>query len=197
MQSNIAILVVEDDFTTRSSMFTALSSLGYEKIFTAKNSQKAMEIVAKEDIDLALLDVGLVQSDLDGISLAKSIKNRCPDTKLIFTTSFSDKTTLDRSSEVDHQNFLIKPVGNEQLSVSIQKAFSEENSIRQVLTPNQCPFSVLTDHVYIKSKNDKYYYKVRIQDILYLETTNKGVEFFTHSEKFFNSILLLPSPFLN
>lgn len=187
MKSNISILIVEDDFTTRVAMTDALISLGYEDIHTAKNSQEATKLLENNDFDLVLLDIGLAKSEMDGITLAKEINDRYPRIKLIFTSSFSDQSTLERSSQVSHQNYLVKPVGNEQLSVSIQKAFTsrEESQIPHSSRDFQCPFSVVQDEIYIKSKNDKYYYKVNIRDVLYLETCNKGVEFNTISQRFF------------
>lgn len=187
MKSNISILIVEDDFATRMAMTDALISLGYEDIHTAKNSQEATKLLENNGFDLALLDIGLAKSEMDGITLAKEINDLYPHIKLIFTSSFSDQSTLERSSQVLHQNYLIKPVGNEQLSVSIQKAFTpkEELQIPHSSRDFQCPFSVVQDEVYIKSKNDKYYYKVNIRDILFLETSNKGVEFHTLAQRFF------------
>ena len=69
------ILLVEDDFLNRRFTKKILSENGYA-VSEAKNSKEALEILQKESITLAILDINLGENEQDGISLGLKIKEK-------------------------------------------------------------------------------------------------------------------------
>ncbi len=69
--SNENILVVDDEKDIRNIVGIYLESNGYRTI-KAENGKEALELLEKENIDLALLDIML--PDIDGISLCLKIR---------------------------------------------------------------------------------------------------------------------------
>ena len=183
---NFAILVVEDDYNATESLKGYLQNLGYFKILLAKNSQEALKQCRDDNILLTFLDIGLVDSELDGIELGKQL-NKLTDTAIVFTSSFTDSTTLDRSDEVDHQNYLPKPLREKDVAVAIKKALKDKMKPKVLVrtSHSQCAFMDQDDQIFIK-RNDKFYQKVNVNDILYVTTHKGGVTVHTKSG---------PSPF--
>ena len=66
--NTLKILIVEDDFTTRSTLRAMLAELGVNQIFDAKNGQEAIDFVEIEaaEINLVVSDWNMPQkSGLD------------------------------------------------------------------------------------------------------------------------------------
>ncbi len=186
MSSNIKILVVEDEFLISKEVIEALKKLGYTKVYWAKNSKEALDFTAQHDITIALMDIGLKNSELDGIDIVKEIKGNC---KIIFTTAYSDKATLERAGKIPHENYLIKPISERQLYVTIQQALnhsSEQSKVENSTVPfTQCPFISGTNEIYIKTGHDKFYYKYYVDDIVFIKSEKKGIQVFTASDEYF------------
>lgn len=64
-----AILLVEDDFLNRRLSKKVLSENGYT-VYEAKNTREALEILKKEPIALAILDINLGENEQDGITFS-------------------------------------------------------------------------------------------------------------------------------
>lgn len=159
--SNIKILVVEDNPITADNMQENLKTLGYILVKHTPTSKECRNALSQTQYDIILMDIGLRDSDEDGIALAAWVNDQYPKSKIIFTTSFSDRNTILRSEKVIHQNYLVKPVTERQLFVSIEKALGEEISQNQQETP------IVYDSIYIKGKS-KFYEKVLYDDIIYI-----------------------------
>lgn len=172
---NFTILIVEDDYNSKESLKGYLQNLGYFKIIEAKSSQEALELCKTNNILLAFLDIGLMDSELDGIELGKKL-NSLTDAAIVFTTAFADNTTIDRSEEVDHQKYLTKPLRERDVQAAIRKAFNLKVRPKVLVrtTQSRCIFQNQEEEIYIKGK-DKFYRRINVQDIIYIKANNGGV----------------------
>ncbi len=66
------ILIVEDEFIAFEYLKNILLSLDFNNIFQAKSAKDSMEIIKKQHIDLALMDIN-IEGNLDGIECARVI----------------------------------------------------------------------------------------------------------------------------
>jgi CheY-like chemotaxis protein len=79
--SGLVILVVEDNDRIRRAEAEALSSCGHS-VLTATNASAALNLLAASRVDLLVTDIRL-PGGLDGISLARSAKQRWPNIKVV------------------------------------------------------------------------------------------------------------------
>lgn len=186
MQSNIKILIVDDEVVIRQGMLGQLNELGYKHIYQAKDSEEAMKIIDRYDITIVFLDIELKDSSMDGISLGRTINRKRKNTIIIFLTAFSDDDTLNRTDAVEHDNYLVKPVTLQQTYASIQQALTRSKSNKIDHRDHiGCPFSNHIEEIFIKLQNDKYYYRILIKDILYIQAGGKGIDIVTENKTFF------------
>ena len=85
------ILVVDDSTDWRMTIFGLLCDENYD-VKVAESSSKAIELLEKNQFDVAILDVRLDETDEDnteGLDLAKTIQQCSPDTKVIILTGYS------------------------------------------------------------------------------------------------------------
>ena len=85
----INLLIVEDHALTLFGLKTVLNSKEFIKeTYEAQNAAKAISVVKKTPIDIAIVDLGL--PDINGIELTKKIKELSPSTKIIILTSHNN-----------------------------------------------------------------------------------------------------------
>jgi len=99
------LLLVEDDKTIVENLTEFLSSEGFE-IVSASGQAKALELIATEQFDLALLDVSL--PDGNGFSVCKAIKTDS-NTPVIFLTASGDEYSTVTGFELGAEDYISKP----------------------------------------------------------------------------------------
>lgn len=111
------ILIVDDDLTNRLVLRALLRDSGYESI-EVENGELAVEAVAKNHIDIILLDV--MMPIMDGYQAAKIIKGRSDRfIPIIFLTAMTDEAALAKCIEAGGDDFLIKPYNHVLLNSKI------------------------------------------------------------------------------
>jgi DNA-binding NarL/FixJ family response regulator len=79
-------MIVDDSDTFLTSASRLLESQGLEVVGTATSSVDALELAAASGLDLALVDVEL--GDEDGLSLARELRARSPETRVIMISTY-------------------------------------------------------------------------------------------------------------
>ena len=109
------ILLVEDNPDVASASTGLLEQLGYS-VRWAANADAALEEIERNGIDLVFSDI-VMPGRLDGLGLARIIKQKHPDLPILLATGYSDKLRNIRS---DFQ-VLQKPYEMHELSCAIAK----------------------------------------------------------------------------
>ncbi len=128
------ILITEDEYIIAANLRENLESLGYVVVDTASSATESIAKAAELSPDLVLMDIRL-QGEMDGISAAEQIWNRLQ-IPVIYLTGHSDKTTLENSKATFPFGYLLKPVKENELYVTIETAlnrFEREQLLSTVL----------------------------------------------------------------
>jgi DNA-binding response OmpR family regulator len=112
------IVLVEDDSILLMVVTRYLEKMGHDCIATASSCAEALEIVKEEVPDLVLMDINLVGA-LSGIDAAQGIR-KFSDVPIFFLTGNSDNHFKQQMMEIPNSDFLIKPVGFEELQLKIE-----------------------------------------------------------------------------
>jgi len=174
---NIPVLVVEDEFLHKEIIINNLKNLEYSNIYEASNSTDAIRICTEKNIVLAFIDIGLSNSNLDGIALAKEL-NKISKSIIIFTTSYSDKTTLERIKNVSFQEYILKPIDERRLFVAIDLAFSKLENIAKRAIISYPSSNASNGDIFVKG-NTKYFDKIQAEDIIYVKAELGGINIVT------------------
>lgn len=137
----IQLLVADDHAILRDGIVSLLKSEPFFHITgTAGGGYEVLDMVAKQDVDVCLLDINM--PGLDGIETAKLIRQRKPDIKIIMLTTYNDREIVSELVHIGVSGYLLKNSDKEELVEAIYKVmkgrhyFSEEveNIILQGLT---------------------------------------------------------------
>lgn len=100
------ILVVEDDRLLNNTLCYNLSTAGYA-VDAAMTRLSASQFSRKQDYDLVILDVNL--PDGDGFIFCNEIKERRPDTAVVFLTACDMESDQLRGFELGADDYVTKP----------------------------------------------------------------------------------------
>ena len=126
------IVIVEDEALIAAEIKSFLKILDYDVAGHAMNGDKALDLFAKVEADLFLLDIS-IKGTLSGIDLAKIVREKYK-LPFVFLTSFSDRLTLEKVKDTMPYGYILKPFNEHDLKVNIELAlhkFDSENEKNQ------------------------------------------------------------------
>lgn len=113
------ILVAEDEALIRLDLVEMLREAGYEVIAEAGNGQEAIDLNAKHNPDLAILDINM--PIMDGLTAAETIVNTTP---VLMLTAFSQRELVERANAAGVMAYVVKPFTINDLIPAIEIAAS-------------------------------------------------------------------------
>lgn len=117
----IKILIVEDNIIVAEDIKQTLEQQDNIIPTIANSAKKAMAIVEQGEIDIALMDINLGQSNKDGIEVASELRNQYG-IAIIYLTAHVDKATVERAKKTEPLGYLVKPFDENELRTTIEVA---------------------------------------------------------------------------
>lgn len=114
------ILIVEDQFIEANNLQIILEKAGYHVCSIARSVPIALEIVARENPDMVLLDIFL-QGNLTGIDLARKLREL--NIGFVFLSANSNHKTLNEAKLTRPYGFLVKPFREKDILVTLDIAW--------------------------------------------------------------------------
>lgn len=119
------LFIVDDDRDFLEIMKQRLKGLGFTHVVTEEDPSRAAErFQAGNGVDLALLDMTMPQ--MDGIALLDIIQKFSPGTECIMITAVNDARVAVTCLRKGAYDYLIKPVAEEDLALSIHRALEHK-----------------------------------------------------------------------
>ena len=125
-----SILVVEDDAIVALHLRNILLGLGYRLIGPLATGEAAVAAVAESRPVLILMDIQLA-GRMDGIAAARNILSFA-DLPIVFLTSFSQAALIQEAKSIAPYGYLLKPVSERELAVTIEIALNRHMLDRQL-----------------------------------------------------------------
>ncbi|PVH26175.1 sigma-54-dependent transcriptional regulator [Sphingobacterium corticibacter] len=122
-----SILVVDDD----QDLLTAVRILLRPKVhqvFIESNPEQLLHILAREQVDLVLLDMNFkstIHTGNEGLYWLSAIKEKYPQVRVVMITAYGAVDLAVKALKLGASDFIVKPWHNEQLLETLQSALSE------------------------------------------------------------------------
>ncbi|TPL81706.1 response regulator transcription factor [Mesorhizobium sp. B2-3-14] len=117
--SNVRILVVDDEPPIRKLLRVGLGSQGYA-VSEAPNAKAAIELMEQETPDLVLLDLGL--PGMGGHELLRKWREEGVDVPVVILSSRTDEAGIVSALELGADDYVTKPFGMNELVARIRVA---------------------------------------------------------------------------
>lgn len=116
-------ICVDDEHLITEYVAAVLKSLpDIENARGFTKATQALEWIRKNEADVALLDIDM--PDMDGLALAREIKNVRPETSIVFLTGYSQYASL--AFEMDATGYILKPASKEKIAAEVEYALSKK-----------------------------------------------------------------------
>jgi YesN/AraC family two-component response regulator len=118
INKNLRILYVEDEENIRNTFYSILASI-FTNVQMAVNGKDGFEKYNNNQFDLIISDINM--PNMDGIEMAKKIREKDYLVSIIFISAFDDKNYLLSALQLDISGYLIKPLNMTYLIPLLQK----------------------------------------------------------------------------
>ena len=126
------ILIVDDEDVSLTSVRRILKWRGIRDVEVCDNGKDAIKRIKEEDFDIVLLD--LLMPEVDGMQVLESAKPFRPQTEFIILTAVDDIPTTVKAIRQGAYDYLVKPVDNELLFLSIDRAYERKGLLAGLST---------------------------------------------------------------
>lgn len=174
----LKILIVEDELITANDIKETLEKAGHEIIAITQSSKEAISILKHSLPDLALIDITLEDSTLDGIDTAKALlmETKIP---IIYLTANSETPTVQRAAETYPAAYLLKPFRHKELAIQVELAYHNYQG-NKGLTANP----LISESLYFPFEGG--HVRIKKSNVLYIKAEGSYVMIFeVNSERLF------------
>ena len=133
-KQDVSILVVDDEFSVRDSLYNWFKTEGYGAD-TAENGMEALRKLQEKPSDIVLLDIKM--PGMDGMELQKHIKKIDSTIILIIITAYATVDTAVEAMKEGAYDYLSKPIDPDKLSILIRNAVNQRRLIAENLQLRQ------------------------------------------------------------
>lgn len=120
---SLHILVIDDEPPIRKLLRMGLTTQGYT-VIEAPNGKAALEILSRESVHLAILDLGL--PDMRGHDLLRAIRERHRDLPVLVLSSRDDEAGKVEALDLGADDYVTKPFGMGELLARIRTALRHQ-----------------------------------------------------------------------
>lgn len=126
------ILIVDDEEVSLTSLKRILQWRGVRDVEICATGKEAIKRIKESEFDVVLLD--LLMPEVDGMQVMESTKPFCPRTEFIILTAVDDIPTTVKAIRQGAYDYLVKPVDNELLFLSIDRAYERKGLLAGLAT---------------------------------------------------------------
>jgi two-component system, LytTR family, response regulator LytT len=183
MESEIKILIVEDEALIAQKIKMQLEDFGYEIAAVCYDYTSAEKAIKETLFDVLITDINLGHGIeiKSGIQIAQQLK-QIKDCPIIFLTAFSDKDTIKKATALSPSAYMVKPVNEANLYATVQLAVNNYlNKITPQLEKEEAP------NFFFVKQGTKYI-KVFWKDVYHLEALKNYVKITTTEQR--NGVLV-------
>jgi DNA-binding LytR/AlgR family response regulator len=175
MESRITVLIVEDDPLLAEDIQQNLQKEGMAVAGIAENLAEAVEIMKRNTVELALIDMQLNGPE-DGVTTASELL-KIKWIPIIYMTATAPLEVKERMEKTYPSAFLAKPLRLKEVAVQIRLAMLNFKA-GNLPAPQQTKASPLF------LPTDKGHINVKIKEIMYMKAKGNNAELFLSEEEF-------------
>lgn len=129
MNSEVKILVVDDEEIVRNSLLDWLREDGYQ-VEAAEDGFNALEKIKEKPWDIALVDLKMPK--MDGLELMERIKETQPEVQVIIITAYATVHTAVQAIKEGAYDYLVKPFNPEEISLLIKRLVESQELVKEI-----------------------------------------------------------------
>jgi len=131
----LTLLYAEDDQETREN-YTFVLKKYFHEVYSAKDGKEALALYRAKKPDMLLLDISMPY--IDGLELAKAVRERDKDTPIIMLTAHSEQEKLLRAIPLGLSEYLLKPIDDLVFIDTVNRLVSQMKKSSSLCLKSDC-----------------------------------------------------------
>jgi two-component system, response regulator YesN len=125
MDRYFTLIIVDDEESIRQGLaqYVDWKAMGFTVVQTFEDGRDALDFFLKQTVDAVLTDIKM--ADVSGLQLAEAVHNRYPNTAVVIMSGYRDFDYAKQAISYNVRNYLLKPVGVEQLKETFSLLYAE------------------------------------------------------------------------
>lgn len=123
--SDATILIVDDEEELRENLFDLLEFKGY-RVLKAASGEEALEMLASNDVDLALLDIQL--PGMSGLDVLQEIRKSKPTMPVAMVSASSVRSILAKAEEYGANRVVLKPYSQMEILRTVEELLASRST---------------------------------------------------------------------
>lgn len=137
MNDKYYVLLVDDETDVAKAIASKINwkEIGFANPTISNNGLEALEIAEKEHPNVVMTDINMPY--LNGLELAKKLKNEYPDIRIIFFSGYDEFEYAKEAIHMQAEEYILKPIDSEELKkvfVRVKESLDKEYDERQNVT---------------------------------------------------------------
>ncbi|MBU1668618.1 response regulator transcription factor [bacterium] len=150
---SLTLLYIEDDQDIQEIYIDCIKEY-VETVQLAHDGEEGYEAYLLYKPDIILLDINMPK--LDGLSLAKKIRQHDKEVKIIVTTSYAQQENLLQAIELYLIKYILKPIDFNELKSSLEKAIHEIEETKESRKTKEVIFCLDKEILWYKDTEKLY-----------------------------------------
>ncbi|WP_430613419.1 LytR/AlgR family response regulator transcription factor [Flavobacterium sp. JP2137] len=152
-------IIIDDEPIAREGLKLLIEEISsLEVVAKFAHAHSAIDFLINNRIDLIFLDIEM--PGLSGLEFAEKIDKN---TSIVFTTAYSQYAV--KSYDLQALDYLLKPIQKDRLGQAIEKALN----FKKLQNTPDAPLVDKVEERFILIKSERKFYKIRHDDIFYIE----------------------------
>lgn len=131
------VLLVDDETDVANAIASKINwkEIGFASPTISNNGLEALEIAEKEHPNVVMTDINMPY--LNGLELAKKLKNVYPDIRIIFFSGYDEFEYAKEAIHMQAEEYILKPIDSEELKkvfLRVKESLDKEYDERQNIT---------------------------------------------------------------
>ncbi|MBP1991503.1 response regulator transcription factor [Paenibacillus eucommiae] len=141
------VLIVDDEMLILKGLQYVINweEHGAEIVASAKDGIEAMEIVEQTMIHIMITDIKM--PNMDGLELIRTIRRKGLNIKIVILSSYDDFEFVKEASKLGIENYLLKPVEEEELSDTILHSIKKIDQELQLDIQNRQNYNIVKENI--------------------------------------------------
>jgi len=148
----------------------SLTKRHYHKTIKAYNGEELLGLLANEKIDIIFLDIEM--TGMNGVEVGREIRKVNEDVVIIFLTGYKGYAL--EAFEVKSQDYVIKPISEEKVKITLDKALRRTDEIRAYNSIKS----------YFVVKNNDEIIRLKYDEIFFFEKQQRKINIYSRRGNF-------------
>lgn len=119
------VVIVDDEYLIRELLQEKIDweRMNCELVLKASSASEVLDYIDDQEVDLVITDINM--PNIDGMEMAKRIREHSPQIKIVVLTGYNDFEYAKKGIDIGVEGFILKPIDKDEVEPVIEKVIQK------------------------------------------------------------------------